>query len=145
MNDEQRLKIKRRMIQKGWETNILLQECLAAMGDQAEIVPFEEGAELVSALNRVLRGLFRPENQYCPAGWEELDSVEEILPQWMGCRVYVVWDGGELPVVHGSLSSVVRNVEDVTAVSFDTWVVSEDFKGLVEMKGNGEIRRYVIE
>ena len=145
MNDEQRQKIKREMIKKGWVTNRLLQECLSAMGEQAEIVPYEEGLELLGALNRTLRRLFRPEKQYCPAGWEELDSVQEIAPQWMGSRVYIVWDGGNLPVVRGSLASVVRNAEDVTAVSFDTWVVSEDLSQLVEMRGDGEIRRYVTE
>ncbi len=145
MNDEQRQRIKKRMIQKGWETNALLQECLEAMGTQAEIVPFEAGERLVRELNQVLRELFKPENQYCPAVWEELGCAEEISSQWIGDEVYIVWDGAGLPVIQGSLHSLLCNLEDVTVVSFDTWVVSKDMRRLVEMRGDGRVRKYERE
>ncbi|WP_420196687.1 hypothetical protein [Caldibacillus thermoamylovorans] len=45
-----------------------------------------------------------------------------------GKVVYVIWDEGTLPIIQSTLYKVFEVIDDVTAVSFDTWIFFSDFR-----------------
>jgi hypothetical protein len=50
----------------------------------------------------------------------------------------ILWDSADLPAVKIPLSSLNENLEDITAVSFDTWVFSEEHSLVIEFYHEGE-------
>ncbi|WBW98363.1 CDI toxin immunity protein [Oceanirhabdus sp. W0125-5] len=62
-------------------------------------------------------------------------------------EVLIIWDNAELPVVRAEIKNILQNIDDVLAVSFDTWICSEDFKCVFEFNHEGSylIRKTMLE
>lgn len=60
-------------------------------------------------------------------------------------EVYIIWDEVNLSIIKTDLFSVIDVIYDVTAVSFDTWLLSIDIKEVVEFYNESEITWSIIE
>ena len=52
---------------------------------------------------------------------------------------FVIWSDAVLPILKCTWNKILENIDDVLAVSFDTWLVSEDFTELIEFYHDGEV------
>jgi hypothetical protein len=52
---------------------------------------------------------------------------------------YVLWNDTSLPVLQTSLESVYLNIDDVLAVSYDTWLYFSEKNIVIEFYHDGEI------
>lgn len=59
-------------------------------------------------------------------------------------EIYVMWDNANLPCLKSELKNIIKSIDDVTAVSFDTWVVSSDYNIIIEFYHEGEITLGVL-
>lgn len=66
-----------------------------------------------------------------------IDSILEYINNPID--VYVMWDNAKLPCLKSELKDIIKFIDDVTAVSFDTWVVSTDYNVIIEFYHEGEI------
>lgn len=74
--------------------------------------------------------------------WERLNSVdvfsseEQLLPfiKEEKERVYLLWNQIDLPVVETTVIAVMQSIEDVCAVSFETWLLSEKERYVIELE-----------
>lgn len=123
-----------------WANNLLLQECFAALGTEKVILPYDKEEEIVSIVNEKITKLFG-----LNIVGKELESIEEINTEQIGEKVYVIWDKMGVPVIQTSLSNVKRNIDDVLAVAFDTWIVSENISRFIEFNHNGKIIERTME
>ena len=55
-----------------------------------------------------------------------------------------MWDNANLPCLKSELKNIIKSIDDVTAVSFDTWVVSSDYNIIIEFYHEGEITLGVL-
>ncbi|SFT04905.1 hypothetical protein [Marininema halotolerans] len=117
----------------------LLDECLDALGDEVEILSEKKSQEVFD--------LF--ESNFCishgKVDWEKvngimlLDSMDELLDHVRNEIVYILWDNANKPVLKANLGKVIDVIDDVTAVSFDTWLLSVDLSYLVEYYHEGDV------
>lgn len=54
-------------------------------------------------------------------------------------KYYIIWDNVELPCVSCELKSIKEHLDDVLAVSFDTWLLSEEGGEIIEFYHEGKI------
>ncbi|UYX52452.1 hypothetical protein M3Y14_29355 [Bacillus thuringiensis] len=54
--------------------------------------------------------------------------------------VYIIWDEASLPIIKTNLHQILQVIDDVTAVSFDTWIYSQDVGYVIEYYHEGEVR-----
>jgi hypothetical protein len=54
--------------------------------------------------------------------------------------IYVIWHEGTLPVIQSNLGKVLEVIDDITAVSFDTWIFSSSSGYVIEIFHDGEVR-----
>lgn len=54
--------------------------------------------------------------------------------------VYIIWDEGTLPIIQSTLDKVFNVIDDITAVSFDTWIFSPSTGYVIEIFHDGEVR-----
>lgn len=146
MNEEMRkkydeLKKKNRInsIQNEWGNNMLLQECIGYTG--AKILNHEEGNKILEEIQekipftvygRVDFDKFKFQNII-----ESISSIHELIT--ISEEFYVMWDNVNLPCLKSELNSIIKFIDDVKAVSFDTWVVSLDYNTIIEFYHEGEI------
>ncbi len=50
---------------------------------------------------------------------------------------YVMWDRGDLPIITINLAILIENLEMITRIAFDTWIVGVDFDILIEFHHSG--------
>lgn len=126
---------------------ILLDECIEALGEGARVLYDNDRVQILSNLDKSF-----PFSDYSQIEWEkvsayaEVDTIDEIrsfLDQKLNEYsdiVYVIWDEGTLPIIQSTLDKVFEAIDDVTAVSFDTWIFSPSSGYVIEIFHDGEVK-----
>lgn len=70
----------------------------------------------------------------------EIENIKEFDLVLSESKCYIVWDEYGLPVVESNFNKVVQNLDDVTVLSFDTWLISLNFNWVLEFHHEGKIR-----
>lgn len=124
----------------------LYEECLEALENNYEILTEDEK-------NKILNDF---ENKFKFTNWGridwnkimakvQVDYATEIKPKLMNntskdsINVYIIWDEINLPILKSDLSTIIDVIDDVTAVSFDTWLFLPNEGVTIEFYHDGEI------
>jgi hypothetical protein len=125
----------------------LLDTCLKVLGPEGIILPEDQ----VNFLIKTLTTLF-PFTRWGTINWISvedyivLNSASDALLELqkrgkqVGGDTFIVWDEASQPVVKSDLITVVREIEVVTMVSFDTWILNPDEKYVIEFHHDNGIR-----
>ncbi|KUR59253.1 hypothetical protein HF695_09780 [Bacillus safensis] len=126
---------------------ILLDECIEALGEGARVLYDNDRVQILSNLDKSF-----PFSDYSQIEWEkvsayaEVDTIDEIrsfLDQKLNEYsdiIYIIWDEGTLPIIQSTLDKVFEAIDDVTAVSFDTWIFSPSSGYVIEIFHDGEVK-----
>lgn len=141
MNDEQRKRYeqlkqdnKSTERKKSWSHNVLLQECLSALGTHKDILSIDEQEKIIDEVNRRYKKAVKLKKKR-----KKIATVDETVSEWIGENVFIIWDEACLPVIQTKLNNLKTCMDDVTSVAFDTWIVSKDMNRLIEYDHNGKI------
>ncbi len=125
----------------------LFAECIEALGEDVHVFSDEKGKGVLDEFES-----FFPFTDWGRIEWKkvsnhaEVNTVDEIISflrqnvDEISSFVYVIWDEGTLPVIQSSLDKVFEVIDDVTAVSFDTWIFSPVSGYVIEVFHDGEVR-----
>lgn len=69
-------------------------------------------------------------------------QIECKLELLAGKDYYIIWDNAELPIIKCKGKDILMCVDDVFAVSFDTYIVAEDFSECFHSDDMGKVWRY---
>ena len=124
--------------QKRVENNILLKECITALASDAEVLKKEDAEKIYKIFNETI--------PFLPWGidWKQLKSVhivDDFKKLKDVCRseyFYIIWNA-ELPVIKSDLLSIIRCIDDISAVEPDTWLFSSNYEEVVEFYHEGRI------
>lgn len=125
----------------------LLDECIEALGENVEILLDKKKEKILSDFESSF-----PFTEWGRIEWEkvgyhaEVNTVDEIgsfLNQNIDKYndvIYIIWDEGTLPIIQSDLDKILEVIDDVTAVSFDTWIFSPYSGFIIEIFHDGEVR-----
>lgn len=124
--------------QKRVKDNVLLKECITALSSSAEILKKEDADKIYKT--------FQERIPFLPWGidWKQLNSVhvvDDIKKLGDVCRsqdFYIIWDV-ELPIIKSDLLSIIRCMDDISAVEPDTWLFSLDYNEVIEIYHEGKL------
>lgn len=124
--------------QKRVENNVLLKECIIALASDAEILKKEDADKIYRIFTETI--------PFLPWGidWKQLKSVhivDDIMNLKDICRnedFYIIWNA-EFPVIKSDLLSIIRCVDDISAVEPDTWLFSLNYNEVIEIYHEGKI------
>lgn len=103
-----------------WENNILLQECLKALGEYRIINDETEIMQILSIANSADTPLMN-------------HSADPLLVR--SHTYYVVWDNVQVPIIECKGTDILRHWDDVMAVAFDTCFVDRDYQSAIFIRG----------
>lgn len=117
---------------------MLLQDCIESTG--GKVLPYDDGNKIseevqskIPFLNgRVDFSRFKYKNRM-----NTISSINELINS--SIEFYVMWDEANLPCLKIELKDIINSIDDITCVSFDTWVVSLDYNIIIELYHEGEI------
>lgn len=124
--------------QKRVEDNVLLKECITALASDAELLKKEDADKVYKTFMETI--------PFLPWGvdWKEFKSVhivDDIKKLRDVCRsedFYIIWNA-ELPIIKSNLLSIIRCMDDISAVEPDTWLFSLNYDEVVELYHEGKI------
>ena len=125
-------------VQKRVEDNLLLKECITALASDAELLTKEDADKIYQIFNETI--------PFLPWGidWKQLKSVhivDDVKKLKDVCRseyFYIIWNA-ELPVIKSDLLSIIRCIDDISAVEPDTWLFSLNCNEVIELYHEGRI------
>jgi|WetSurMetagenome_2_1015567.scaffolds.fasta_scaffold334507_2 hypothetical protein len=120
----------------------LFEECLVALGNNAVVLSEKETSTIFEQMAKNF-----PITTYGRIDWpnikhvKQISSIEEILLQieTKNDEVYILWDEASLPALKTNLSIALSVIDDVAAVSFDTWVYNPNTGYIIEFYHENEI------
>ncbi|PEA18399.1 hypothetical protein CON40_25110 [Bacillus cereus] len=125
----------------------LLEECIEALGEYIEISDNNQGKMIVKSFGNTF-----PITSWGRVDWSNIqnygdlyneDEIKLYLQNCFGTysqTVYIIWDNARVPIIKTNLHQVLKVIDDVTAVSFETWIYSPDMGYVIEYHHDGEIR-----
>ena len=124
----------------------LLDECLDALGEKMEILSEGETLKIFKSFTSTI-----PITKWGVIDWSAVDirfmvsGVEDIeyifgthKPK-AGHTIYILWNDSVLPAIKVDMRRALRVIDDVTAVSFDTWLFNDTDKYVIEFNHEGLI------
>ena len=151
MNTEQKERLqqlkkinKERQCKKEIENDVLLSECKEALGAGGKILEQEEK----DAVYRI----FKEKVPFLPWGidWElfntvyEVSEIDQIYEKCKSKEFYIIW-WVKYPIIKSDIATIIKNIDDVCAVSPDTWLFSPDYDEVIEFHHDGKIRLGYLE
>lgn len=85
------------LIEREWQSNALLQECLETLGNNKKILSIEEQRQILDKFNIALPRLIKNRKK-------TVQLIQELSPQWMNRLVYIIWDEEKLPIIQINLN-----------------------------------------
>lgn len=125
----------------------LLEECIEALCEEIEILETNQGKMIVKNFGNAF-----PITSWGRVDWSNIqnygdlyneDEIKVYLQNCFGTysqTVYIIWDNARVPIIKTNLHQVLKVIDDVTAVSFDTWIYSPDIGYVIEYHHDGDIR-----
>ena len=145
MNTEQKERLERlkrinkeKQHKKKIENNVLLLECKEALGAAGEILEQEEK----DAVYRI----FMDKVPFLPWGvdWEQFNAfqkiseIDEICEKCESKEFYIIWSA-RFPIIKSDIDTIIKNIDDVCAVSPDTWLFAANYDEVIEFHHEGKI------
>ncbi len=126
----------------------LYEECIIALKENVNIKSDDESSSIV---NKTIRKI--PITKYNHIDWERIEvkksiyalgSIESFLKInkdfSYNDKVFVFWDNANCNVLGTTVANIFKNLDDVLAVGFNTWIVNFEKDYFIEFNHEGEIR-----
>lgn len=118
----------------------VFEECIQSLGTETKIFDVSQTSELRKRLFSSFNFGFSSIDWKSYPNFDNIESAIELISKLGNLDCYVFWDEYDTPAIKSELSKVIANIDDVSAVAFDTWIVGIDFDWVVEFYHEGEIR-----
>jgi hypothetical protein len=124
----------------------MLDECLDALGKNKALLSEVETAEVFKSFTSMF-----PITDWGVIDWTEvsnkciINNLEEIVciinnRKGNGDKnVFILWNDNSLPSISVNLEDALYVIDDITAVSFDTWLYNAEDMYIVEFHHEGKI------
>ncbi len=120
----------------------LFEECLMALGKDVIQLSEKETTKVFESMLKLF-----PINFWGKIEWKKINhkiqilSINEITKHINinDNEIYILWDEMSLPSIKTNINNVLNVIEDVTAVSFDTWIYCPSEGYVIEFYHENEI------
>lgn len=130
----------------------LFEECLEVLGKDANVLTEDDTTKIFTQFESCFPMVYIAESIWSRVDWSKISNkytidadirkTLEILKSNnldTNDNVLILWNEATLPVVETKLNNILENVDDVTAVGFDTWIYCPTSNYIIEFYHDGEI------
>lgn len=147
MNDEQKIRYQilkdknfKAVKESSWNNDVLFQECIDSLKEY-HLLSLEESAKVFKEFEKNY-----PITLSGHIDWKKFNGIvsEDGMPYIyenvdLHEKFYILWDKQDIPCVICELTTILGCMDDVLAVSFNTWLLSLDTNEVIEFYHEGRI------
>ena len=117
----------------------LLEECIEVLGKDIHILNNDEKQVVKDEFYNII-----PLTKWGRINWDKFKNKKEVKELAdlnlieENEKYYIIWDI-EKPIIKSEFVNILNNLDDVLAVSFDTWLLAEDESMVIEFYHEGEV------
>ncbi|MBD3231577.1 hypothetical protein GF322_02830 [Candidatus Dependentiae bacterium] len=120
----------------------LFEKCLKALKNDLVILSEEETKKVFDKMIHTF-----PITLWGRINWKNVKNFKKIvsinnIDQFINPgkkEVYILWDEASLPAIKTDMKKLLNVIDDITAVSFDTWIYCPKDGWVIEFYHEGEI------
>lgn len=120
------------------KNNILLKECITALSCNALLLNDSER-------NNIYK-FFKEKIPFSPWGinWslfndtKVVEKKDNIYDNCINKEFYIIWNK-DLPIIKCDICTIIRYYDEISSVEPDTWILSSNFKEIIEFHHEGKI------
>lgn len=118
----------------------LLEECIEALGNNICILNGDDKLAIEDKFYNMVQL-----TTWGRINWDRFKNIREVkgladLNIIEGNKkYYIIWGDIEMPIVKSELVNILNNLDDVIAVSFDTWLLAEDESMVIEFYHESDV------
>lgn len=125
---------------------LLFDQCIRALGKNKEIMSMNVTEEIFQLFEDAF-----PITKWGRIDWDKvskkikiksIDEVDDCLEKLIknfDTNIFIIWNDASLPAIKTDLNDTLKVINDITAVSFDTWLFCPSSKYIIEFFHEGEI------
>ena len=119
---------------------VLLEECIELLKTEDSFLEYDKikSGELFEILQKKIEFTGYGKVDFEKLNYIKVNSLEEL--SLGNIKIHIFWDEMSLPVIQTTMDSVIKYLDDVLAVSFHTWLVSLDFKYIIEFNSDYSVK-----
>lgn len=126
----------------------VLEECILNLGKNVKVLSQYKSKKLFAQFEKNVPLLHISGSILSRVNWKLIKNKVEILDYDILLKnkyinsnnsIFVLWNEYGLPVIETILINVLNNLEDVTAVGFDTWLYCPEDHYVIEFHHSGDI------
>ncbi len=118
--------------------SVLFNECIEALDETTVVLSLKSSKKIIERFKDNF-----PVTNWGRVDWQLMTKVSEFNDiedfNYPLTKCYIIWSDADLPVVKSNIKSIIASIDDVTAVSFDTWIYFLDKKCVLEFFHDGKI------
>jgi len=118
----------------------LLEECIEALTSSIEMFNELESKSLRNNFESKIKFNNYGIDWGCYESKIDIQEASEILNLIPNGKCFILWDEYSKPVIKSNLNNIINNIYDVTAVSFDTYLIDYNFNWVIEFHHEEKIR-----
>lgn len=118
----------------------LLEECIEILGNDICVLNGDEKLAMEDKFYGII-----PLTTWGRINWDKFKDTKEVkelrdLNLIEGNKkYYIIWGDTEKPIIKSALVNILNNLDDVLAVSFDTWLLAEDESMVIEFYHESDV------
>ncbi len=129
----------------------LFEECLEVLGEDAKVLNEDNTAKIFTQFESCFPMVYIAESIWSRVDWSKITNkytIDTDVCEILGILksnhldikddIMILWNEATLPVIEIKLNKMLENVDDVTAVGFDTWIYCPKNDYVIEFYHNGE-------
>ena len=70
--------------------------------------------------------------------FQKISEIDEIYDKCESKEVYIIWSA-RFPIIKSDIDAIIKNIDDVCAVSPDTWLFFTNYDEVIEFHHDGKI------
>ncbi len=116
----------------------LLEECIEALGNDKRILNENDN---ITAFKNFENNF--PITSYGRIDWDKLEGFEKIniptdILKYLSPddKCLIIWNEMSLPIIETTIMSFLNNIDDILAVSYDTWIIVDKREITIEFYHN---------
>ncbi|WP_442601931.1 CDI toxin immunity protein [Paenibacillus sp. KN14-4R] len=119
----------------------LFEECIEALDGSSIILNEIEAQEEFNRFKKVFSFSYGRIDWSQVEEKESIKVVSDVLNRVNNIEgdFLIIWDNARLPIVKSNLDSIFNSLDDVLAVSFDTWLYRPEDGTIIEFFHEGDI------
>lgn len=118
-------------------------ECIESLVESVIILPEEEADLILDLLQDEFKFTqFGKIDHNCKTQKKLEIKLRDISKQnkvSIQDNIYIIWDDASYPVIQIDMSTILKNIETVCSVSFDTWLYCKEKSYVIENHHEGQV------